>query len=89
MLPALIELRDDQQRAIVNIPDGLRLDIEIGFSIAYLLFYLALRKNGVPAELHVCEKGPHGVGLAQHLGVLSTWPQRLEAWMQGRGLLRR
>src|SRR5262249_51009172 len=28
-------------------------------------FYLALRKAGVPAELHVFEKGPHGVGLAQ------------------------
>ena len=26
-------------------------------------FYLALRKAGVPAELHIYEKGPHGVGL--------------------------
>ena len=26
-------------------------------------FYLALHKAGVPAELHVFEKGPHGVGL--------------------------
>ena len=27
-------------------------------------FYLALRRAGVPAELHVYRVGPHGVGLA-------------------------
>jgi acetyl esterase/lipase len=29
-----------------------------------IAFYLALHKAGVPAELHVFERGPHGVGLA-------------------------
>ena len=29
-----------------------------------ILFYAALKKNGVPAELHIYEKGQHGVGLA-------------------------
>jgi acetyl esterase/lipase len=52
-----------------------------------VLFYLALRKAGVPAELHVYEKGPHGVGLAPKAPVLSTWPQRLADWMKGRSLL--
>ena len=27
-----------------------------------VLFYLALRKAGVPAEMHIYERGPHGVG---------------------------
>ena len=27
-------------------------------------FYLALRKAGVPGELHIFQKGEHGVGLA-------------------------
>ena len=27
-------------------------------------FYMALRKAGVPAEMHIYERGPHGVGLA-------------------------
>jgi acetyl esterase/lipase len=49
-------------------------------------FYRALRAHGVPAELHVYEKGPHGVGLAPKDPVLSTWPDRLAAWMKGRGL---
>jgi len=52
-----------------------------------VLFYLALRKAKVPAELHIYEKGKHGVGLAPNDEVLSTWKDRLAAWMKGRGLL--
>jgi acetyl esterase/lipase len=50
-------------------------------------FYLALRQAKVPAELHIYEKGPHGVGLAPKDPVLSTWKDRLQAWMKSRGLL--
>ena len=53
-----------------------------------VLFYLALRKAGVPAELHIYERGNHGVGLAQKDPVLSTWPARLADWMKLRGLLK-
>jgi acetyl esterase/lipase len=52
-----------------------------------VLFYVALHRAGVPAELHVYEKGPHGVGLAPRDPVLSTWPDRLAAWLKARGLL--
>jgi acetyl esterase/lipase len=54
-----------------------------------ILFYLALRKAGVPAELHIYEKGNHGVGLAPKDPVLSSWPDRLHAWLDGRGLLKK
>jgi acetyl esterase/lipase len=50
-------------------------------------FYLAMRKAGVPGELHVYQNGPHGVGLALNDPILSSWPQRLEAWLHLRGLL--
>ena len=49
-----------------------------------VLFYLALRKHGVPAELHIYEKGPHGVGLAWSDIALSTWPARLADWLRNR-----
>ena len=52
-----------------------------------ILYYLALRKAGVPAEMHIYEKGPHGFGLGSLDAVLSTWPGRLADWMRGRGLL--
>jgi len=52
-----------------------------------VLFYMALRKAGVPAEMHIYERGPHGVGLAPTDEALSTWPSRLADWLRGRGLL--
>ena len=47
--------------------------------------YLALKNAGVPAELHIYEKGAHGVGLAPADRELSTWPDRMLGWMRGRG----
>lgn len=52
-----------------------------------VLFYMALRKAGVPAELHIYEKGPHGVGLAATDATLGSWTARLADWLRGRGLL--
>ena len=52
-----------------------------------VLFYLALRKAGVPAEMHIYERGPHGVGLAATDEALSSWPARLADWLRVRGLL--
>jgi acetyl esterase/lipase len=54
-------------------------------------FYLALRKAGVPAEMHIYEKGRHGIGLGTRdpklAFALGTWPGRLHDWMQLGGLL--
>jgi dipeptidyl aminopeptidase/acylaminoacyl peptidase len=50
-------------------------------------FYLALRAAKIPAEMHVFENGPHGVGLALWDPALSTWPTLLANWLRGRGLL--
>ena len=52
-----------------------------------VLFYLALRKAGVPAEMHIYERGPHGVGLAPTDAVLASWAGRLKDWLEIRGLL--
>jgi acetyl esterase/lipase len=51
-------------------------------------FYLALRKAGVPAELHIFQNGPHGVGLAPTDATLSAWSSLLANWLRDRGLLR-
>ena len=52
-----------------------------------VMFYLALRAAHVPAEMHIYERGKHGVGLAPNDPVLSNWPKRLEDWLRVRGLL--
>jgi acetyl esterase/lipase len=51
-------------------------------------FYLALRKAGVPAEMHLFEHGRHGVGLAQTEPALKIWPSLLENWLRTRELVR-
>lgn len=44
-------------------------------------FYLALRKQNIPAEMHIFEPGQHGVGLAQKNPMLSIWPKLLKNWL--------
>ncbi len=53
-----------------------------------LLFYTALLKAGVPAELHIYEKGNHGCALALSDPVLSSWTKRLTDWLKVRRLLK-
>ena len=36
-------------------------------------FYLALRRAGVPAELHIYRTGPHGVGLAREEFIITEY----------------
>ena len=50
-----------------------------------ILYYLALRKAGVSVEMHIYQKGRHGVGLAAADPILRTWPDHLAAWLQLQG----
>ena len=54
-----------------------------------VLFYLALKKNQVPAELHIFEKGRHGLGLGPKDLPYARWPELCIAWLQSRGFLDR
>ena len=50
-------------------------------------FYLALRKAGVPAELHIFRPGQHGLGLARNTPGTSAWPKCCEGWLRSQGFL--
>jgi dipeptidyl aminopeptidase/acylaminoacyl peptidase len=54
-----------------------------------LLFFQAMKRAGVPGEMHVFAHGRHGVGLAPDDPVLSEWPKLCARWMEGLGLLSR
>jgi acetyl esterase/lipase len=51
-------------------------------------FYLACRKNKVPAELHIYRPGPHGVGLFLGDPVIGTWSGHLRDWLRNQGFLK-
>jgi acetyl esterase/lipase len=51
-------------------------------------YYLALRKAGVPAEMHIFERGPHGVGLANDDPALSEWSKLLANWLRVHGIVK-
>lgn len=46
-----------------------------------VMYFLALKKAGVPAELHVYTKGGHGYGLRRTSLPVTTWPQAMETWL--------
>jgi len=52
-----------------------------------LAFYAACHKAGVPAELHIYQQGPHGVGLANQHPALGTWIEVAGTWMRQNSLL--
>jgi acetyl esterase/lipase len=51
-------------------------------------YYLALRKAGVPAEMHIFKDGRHGSGLGMTDPALSEWPKLLANWMRASGFLK-
>jgi acetyl esterase/lipase len=52
-----------------------------------VLLYLALKRAGVPAELHVYASGGHGFGMRPIKHPASQWPKRCEEWLRAQGIL--
>lgn len=51
-----------------------------------LMFATAMRRAGVPCELHMYEQGPHGFGLGTGNPILSQWPAQCAIWLRLHGL---
>jgi endo-1,4-beta-xylanase len=49
--------------------------------------YLKLKESGIPAELHVYNRGGHGFGLRDRPMPITSWRDRLREWLIDRGLL--
>ena len=45
-------------------------------------FYQALRKQKIPAELHIFSEGGHGFGIKKSGKTSEHWPARFEAWFK-------
>lgn len=52
-----------------------------------ILFYQALTRHKVPAEMYLYARGGHGMGMRMGQGNASTWPRRAEEWLRDRKLI--
>jgi acetyl esterase/lipase len=51
------------------------------------VMYLALKRAGVPAELHIYATGDHDFGVRQNDRLPSSWPQLCLRWLRSRDLV--
>ena len=54
-----------------------------------ILYHAALRKAGVPVELHLFAKGGHAFGLRRTSAAITGWPQLAELWLVSIGMIAR
>ena len=52
-----------------------------------LVYHAALRKAGVPAELHLYVKGGHAFGLRRTSMPITEWPPLVERWLATLGMI--
>jgi acetyl esterase/lipase len=89
--PQLVELLSNEKHVSAQTPPTFIFQTDADKTVPAensVLFYLALRKAGVPAEMHIYERGGHGAGLGIRDPILASWPGRLADWLSLRGLSR-
>jgi acetyl esterase/lipase len=52
-----------------------------------LSYYFALKKAGVPVEMHLYAQGGHGFGLRRTKFPVTGWPQLVETWLRTIGMI--
>ena len=52
-----------------------------------LSYYAALKKAGVPVEMHLYAQGGHAFGLRRTKFPATQWPQLVETWLRSIGMI--
>jgi acetyl esterase/lipase len=52
-----------------------------------LAYYIALKKAGVPVEMHLYAQGGHAFGLRRTKFPVTAWPQLVETWLETIGMI--
>jgi acetyl esterase/lipase len=88
--PELVQLMSVDRQVTAQTPPTLLIHTQADSAVPVensILFYQALTKAKVPAELYAFEQGGHGMGMRDGLANASLWPKRAEEWLRARGLL--
>ena len=90
MPPELIEFYSTEKHVTAKTPPTFQFttDEDTGVPAENSIeFYLALRKHKVPAELHIYQKGQHGLGLAKGTAGTETWSELCRIWLKSNGFI--
>ncbi len=85
-----VELMSVERQVTASTPPTLLIHTQADQAVPIensILFYQALTRHKVPAEMYLFEQGSHGMGMRDGLGTASIWPRRAEEWLKMRGLL--
>jgi len=85
--PALIDATSPEMHVTAQTPPTFLYATTTDQTVPVLntvMFYEALIKAGVPAEMHIFAEGPHGTNLGQAFPALKVWPGMLWTWLQAR-----
>ncbi|GAB3453619.1 alpha/beta hydrolase [Massilia terrae] len=88
--PELVQLMSLEKQVKPDTPPTLLIHTQEDKTVPVensIMFYQALTRAHVPAEMYLFEHGAHGMGMRQGLGTASQWPRRAEEWLRDRGLL--
>ena len=88
--PELLNLLSLEKQVTAATPPTLLIHTQADQAVPVensILFFQALTKAHVPAEMYLFEQGAHGMGMKAGLGTASEWPRRAEEWLRNRGLL--
>lgn len=88
--PDLLRLMSVEKQVTAATPPTLLIHTQADATVPVensILFYQALTRAKVPAEMYLFEHGSHGMGMRAGLGTASDWPARAADWLRRRGLL--
>ncbi len=88
--PELTRLMSVEKQVTAQTPPTLLIQTQEDKTVPVdnsILFFQALTRAHVPAEMYLFEHGSHGMGMRDGLGTASNWPKRAEEWLRARGLL--
>ena len=83
----LIDSFSNEKRVTAHTPPTFLIhasDDDVVLSENSINYYLALKRNNVPAELHIYEKGGHGFGLGAN-DTSKFWIRDCEEWLKNHG----
>jgi acetyl esterase/lipase len=88
--PELVELMSLDKQVNARTPPTLLIHTQDDNAVPVensILFFQALSRAHVPAEMYVFERGGHGWALNPGLGNASAWTRRAEEWLRERKLI--